>query len=365
MQTLHWCITTPNTPHADLFLSPCLKEVFIYPSHWRLTEIPHDIIPAVASTISALPSTLRSLRVHRIGSSVDLKDSLSSVALRCGPSLVEFTSPGPLSDVAVNHLIHFPNLGIWGVEGPPPSYSALSLPPTFPPLVEFTLEGCAARGWLSLLERLEDRDASTRGATPLSRAKESLETLTIRSAPGLIIDISFTSPIFIFRNLVNLRALVVCHEGQCIFRLDNDNVTELAMAMPQLESLFLGYPCFRNTCTTTIACLLPISVYCVKLQKLSIHFNTANIVDDLKNISEDPRSHERHSLPRCPLLCLDVWMLLLALDEPGYETVANGMIDIFPSLESCDAMVYNFDWIRVSERIAERKGSRALQTYSW
>ena len=106
-------------------------------------------------------------------------------------------------------------------------------------------------------------------------------------------------------------------------------------------------------------------LHCNQLGVLDVHFNTTNIVDDLKNISEDPRSQERRSLPRCPLLCLDVWMLLLALDEPGYETVANGMIDIFPSLESCDAMVYNFDWIRVSERIAERKGSRPLQTYSW
>lgn len=58
-----------------------------------------------------------------------LKDSFSSVALRCGPSLLEFTSPVPLSDAAINHLIRLPHLRTWRVEGPPPNYSASSLPP--------------------------------------------------------------------------------------------------------------------------------------------------------------------------------------------------------------------------------------------
>lgn len=138
--------------------------------------------------------------------------------------------------------------------------------------------------------------------------------------------------------------------GQCTFRLNNDDVTKLAMALPQLESLLLGYPCSQNTCATTVACLLPISVYCVKLRELEIHFNTTNIVDDLESISKDPWLQDLRSLPRCTLSC-HVGHTSQILDEPGLETVVNGTVDIFPSLRE----FYGFGeaWLQVYDRIME------------
>ena len=112
------------------------------------------------------------------------------------------------------------------------------------------------------------------------------------------------------------------HNGPCVFKLNNDNVSELVMALPRLDFLLLGYPCNKNTCATTVACLLPISVHCAGLQSPEIHFNTTNIVDDLENISEDPRFQELRFLQKCALSCLEVHEIPLTIDESEFETGA-------------------------------------------
>jgi len=189
--------------------------------------------------------------------------------------------------------------------------------------------------------------------TPLSRAKESLKSLHTKSCPDFIIDARFTSPIQMFRNLVSLNVGTSCHypndDNRCASKLDNDDVTELTISLPKLKSLFLGGLCTENTCVTTAACLLQISVHCLRLRDLEIHFNTTNIVDDLKMISGDPRFQELRSLPKCTLLFFDAFSMPLALDEPGFKAVINGMTNIFPCLEYCVGS--DPAWIELSERL--------------
>lgn len=362
LQELSWCITDFNFPYvADLFFSPHLKKITISASEHN---IPLDTLPAIASIISTLPaSALQLLQVDSRRSTMPwayFKDTLSSVALRCGPSLVGFISPTPLSEAAVNHLIQLPRLRLWGVGGPPPSCSASSLPLVFPPLTGFILGEGAAHGWLSLFKSLDHNVSTTTGATPLSRVRESLISLNVENTTSPIIDISFTSPIQIFRNLVQLGVWDRCHVGgdndQCAFKLNNDNVAELAMALPRLVSLLLGHPCSKNTCATTAACLLPISVHCINMGTLEIHFNTTNIVGDLANISEDPRLQELYLRPRCTLSRLNVHQMPLTLDEPGLKIVANGMITIFPYLKQC--VGDKRSWGKLSAKIADLRRTK-------
>jgi len=339
-----------------------LKRVNIYASWtWSNSKVPHDLLPVVASTISTLPtSALQSISTdfdhHREVPWAYFQDAFSSAVLRCGPSLTKFTSPTPLSDAAINHLIQLPHLRTWRIECPPPNYSSSSLPLVFPPLTELTLGRGVAYEWLSLFKRLEVPVSITQDTAPLHKVKESLESLNVQDLPGPIINSSFTSPIRMFRNLVSLNLGARCYdkgsEGQCAFKLNNSDVTDLAMALPQLESLLLGRPCSGNACPATVARLLPISVYCLKLKVLDIHFNTVNIVEDFKGVSEDPKLRELRSLPRCALTYLDVGVTPLALDEPVIETVAKGMVDIFPSLQSCHG--YRFAWGEVHMKINKR-----------
>ena len=359
LQYLFWRITACNIRYADLFFSPYMERISIDLSCVQNnTRSPRrNILPAVASIMSAFPtSALQCIHVDdcRMTRWVDFGDSLSSTVVRCGPSLTEFTSAIPLSDAAVNHLVQLPHLHTWHIEGPPPNYSTASLPLIFPPLTKLTLGRGAPRGWLSLFERLERCAFATRGTIPLSKVKRSLESLTIKGTPIPIIDGSFVFPIRAFQNLVHLNMELYCDNqengDQCIFELDDDDVAKLAMVLSQLESLMLGYACFQNTCATTIGCLLPISVHCVRLQSLEVHFNTTNIVDDLKNVSEDPRFQELRPLPRCTLSRLDVSDIPLTLDEPGLETVAKGMVGILPSLERCVGL--EPVWDMISDRIS-------------
>ena len=295
LQALNWSCTRFNLPYLDLFLSQNLTAIAI-PTSWGDPESPRSSLQAIASTISALPtSTLRLLSVHLHDHGIPrtyLKDSLSSVVLRCGPSFRDFFTLIPLSDAAVSHLILLPHLHT--------------------------------------------------GTTPLSWMRGPLDTLNTENFPEPTIDPSFTSVIQSFRNMVYLNVAVVCRNGQCVFNLNNDDVAELAMALPRLEFL-LGYPCCENTCATTVACLHQISIHCAGLQLLGIHLNTIKIVDDLKNISEDPRFQGLRSLRKYALSCLDVHKLPLTLDGSGLETVARGMADIFPNLDRCDGWD-ELDW---------------------
>jgi len=364
LQDLSLCITESSLPYADLFFSPHLKRIHIYVS-WPgdNTALPLGSLQILASIISALPtSSLERISVdtdHHALPWAHFKDSLSSVILRCGPSFTEYNAPVPLSSAALNHLIHLPHLRTWRIHSPPPTYSASSLPLVFPPLKELSLWEGAACGWFPLLRRLEDGASTTQCVTPLSKAKESLIFLNVKDMPGINVDPSFISTIQCFRNLVDLDLMASCYDGsrdQCIFKLNNGNVTELAMALTQLEFLLLGHPCSENTCLTTVACLLPISVHCSKLEKLEIHFNTTNIVDDLRNILEDPRFQQLRSLQRCPLTRLDVYETPLRLDESDLETVVEGMADIFPSLT--DFYGIEKSWFVLSRQITDlREGS--------
>jgi len=373
LQGLAWRITVSNLPHIDLFFSPHLKEITVFTSTSLLRggKTPPHIMSAITSAISTFPtSTLQHLFVdysHRGIQWAPFRESFSSLALRCGPSLMEFTSSVSLSSAAINHLIHLPHLHTWRVGGPPPHYSASSLPLVFPPLIKFTLGRGATWQWFSLFERLEHGISATQGITPLSKMKGSLEYLKVEESDPLFpnINVSFIATIKIFQNLAHLDVGAFCYErgeGRCIFKLDNNDVVALAMALSQLESLLLGHPCFENTCATTATCLLPISVYCIKLQKLEIHFNTTNIVDDLKNISRG-RFQELLPLPRCPLSCLEVSRIPLTLDGAGFETVVNWMMDIFPSLECCQGQ--GDIWYNISDRLMALRKARTSRGGHW
>ena len=353
LEGLTLCIRRSNLPYLDLFFSPNLKRISISTS-WGGPKFPRSSLPDIASTISPLPTpTLRLLSVHMSDHGIlptYLKDSLSSVILRCGSSFRDFSSSTPLSDAAINHLIHLPHLRTWHTANSPPNYSTSSPPLVFPPLEEFILWEGVAHGWLSLFKRLGDCVSSTQGATPLSGLRESLHTLYIAKFPDPIIDPSFTSVIQTFRNLVDLEVTVNCRGGQCVFKLNDENVSELAAALPRLSFLFLGPPCDKNTCATTVAWLLQISIHCTRLQTLEIHFNTTNIAYDLKNISEDPLFQESRSLRKCTLSRLNVHKMLLTLDKSAFETVARGMVAIFPDLVRCDGLG------KLERKIAEVRG---------
>ena len=177
------------------------------------------------------------------------------------------------------------------------------------------------------------------GATPLSKTEESLKSLNTEVPSALIIDTLFTSPIQILRNLVHLSIKVSCRDesdGGSAISSCNDHFTDLATTLPRLESLLLGRACFQNTCATTVVCLLPISVHCVKLDRIEIHFIQRASLTISRTSQRTPQFQELRSLPKCTLSRLDVYRIPLTVDELCLGIVVGRMIGIFPSLERCE-----------------------------
>jgi len=89
LQDLYWCIARHNLPYAELFFSPHLKKISISVSwKWSGYQAPRDVLPIIASAISALPASALQLLLVSGGNRevpwVHFKDQFSNVALRCG-----------------------------------------------------------------------------------------------------------------------------------------------------------------------------------------------------------------------------------------------------------------------------------------
>ena len=134
---------------------------------------------------------------------------------------------------------------------------------------------------------------------------------------------------------------------------------QLSAALPRLEWLDLGLPC-SETSSTTVSCLLALSVHCKNLRNLRVHSNTANLTDDIRFLSEDPDLGGLQSLPaRCPLESLVVGGLSFPNVTPcDITTTAKGFVDIFPSISRFKRL-YNWDWDTLGFRVCQIRAMQA------
>ena len=181
----------------------------------------------------------------------------------------------------------------------------------------------------------------------------SLRHLRVRG-DGLAINNALTCPIRVFQNLVQLNVDVYCFEDECSFELNDEDVGTLVMALPRLKMLVLGHPCPMDLCHTTVACLLTISIHCVELEVLEIHFNTRQLAAHLEEMSmeEEEEEEEGESSQMCNLKTLGVHEMPLVLAALEEEEVCDGLWNIFPSLECIiRAKDSESDWDAISKRM--------------
>ena len=305
-----------------LFLSPHLRRIKFYTYLCDLA--------AFSQIIPALPSSLESLDVELDPKDAEhAKDALSSFVCRCGSSLRSLGIRGLLSDAATLHLIQLPNLTRWMTDQGPPQVTST---PVLRSLEHFHFKGEAILPWLRFLA---------------SDGKGTREGLKFLDLPhGTVIDSTLLFPIVNLRNLVKL----LVHnkdcgtEESCSFHLTDDNVEDLAAALPRLESLRLGHPCSRNTCKTTVASLMSISIHCLDLSILETHFNTQTIVDDMQSLLNGGVGHNK---AKCRLWRILVGYQPLELDSADLRTIAMGFSVIFPRM----VQLVGYHWIGLRRRI--------------
>ena len=128
---------------------------------------------------------------------------------------------------------------------------------------------------------------------------------------------------------MTLEAQVNCSSvGTCIFQLTDDDMENLAIALPHLESLRLGKPCIFDTCKTTVAALMSISVHCLDLTET--HFNTLEIVRDSQRVLDRGAGRDD---AKCRVSNLPVGGLSVEAQK-NIETVVMGLKVIFPCLRN-------------------------------
>ena len=105
----------------------------------------------------------------------------------------------------------------------------------------------------------------------------------------------------------------------------------LASALPRLSSLQLGMPCRGDSCNTTVASLMSVSVHCLDLEVLETHFSTQTIVGDIRRLLDEDTRRDK---TKCKLQELLVGSLPLEVREEDIETIAMGFESVFPHLKN-------------------------------
>ena len=280
----------PNLSHLICHLSkvhPLLIPCFLSPYLTHFTLRPHqsylvgDYRLDLGPAFQVLPTLcLQELIIDFCPGPADrLEGEVSPTIQRCGDSLRTLDVSVSLSEAALNHILRLKNLRLLCVCNPPPA--TLPFPATLPPLQALILGNEESHEWISWLKwrvgRTPGRQDSPLECTGLQA------TLTYLSFQEFVCNIgaAFISPFSHFPNLVHLEVPSGCWVlSDCSFFLTNRDVIQLSAALPRLEWLDLGLPCSESSCTT-VSCLLALSAHCKNLRNLRIHFNTANLTDDI------------------------------------------------------------------------------------
>ena len=332
---------------------------------------------SLTDAISAIPGS--SLQQFSLGeyrwenSSTKFMQEVSAMVLRCGPALNYLNAGVELSEQAILHVLELPNLHTLKLTHELlPEFSAiLSLQDTtvFPALKSLTLASPTTHAWLPFLNDLLWRHptvtATRRPGQPQSQIGIHATLRELSCWCGEVPKRLIVKQAFAFWNLTTLEVGRFCPAEGCSFDLTDDDITTLTKALPHMQTLLLGHPCWLNTCQTTFKSLLVLSAGCVELTELIIHFNTANIVEDVKSLleSEDPDIQKLGKGPRCSVAALPVFLTPLAVGKPDAEVLAKGFTYVFPTLESVRPIsrgAGSSAWLCVTAAISRLKGLHNL-----
>ena len=328
---------------------------------------------SLTDAISVIPGT--SLRRFSLGeyqwenASTKFKHEVSAMVSRCGPALDYLNAGAELSEQAILHVMQLPHLHTLKLthESPPDITNAfLRDTIVLPSVHSLTLATPTAHAWLPFLNDLRWRHSTPTATWGFGQSQvqigihSSLEELYCGS--GEVPKRAIIKQALAFTNLTTLEVGRFCPADRCSFDLTDDDLTTLTKALPRLRKLLLGHPCWLNTCQTTFRGLLTLSTNCVGLTELIVHFNTINIVEDVKSLleAEDPHVQTLRKGPRCGVTTLPVFLAPLTVDKPDTDVVAKGLLSVFPRLGCIPVCTGGSGaatsaWVRVGAAISRLK----------
>jgi len=352
LRDLSWAAEPHTLPFYRLLLSPHLTEFSF--KYWYLGgEVPDDVLSDITLVVLELENLpLRHLHLSVPGAmSPSLDSAVSSTVLRCGPSLETLSVTTPLSDAALQHIMRLPNLTTWNAVNGPARISKISLSNAFPELKVLELQTEASLDWLPLFGAAGRCTSSGQDSrAPFNHAPGQKLTV-LRCWADVSVDAAFMYPITLFHGLVKLLLDSPCSSvGGCAFSLTDNDVAEIATALPRLRRAIFGSACSANSCRTTVSSLVFLSTRCKSLEYLELHVNTTNLRDDLESVSVDPRPEDLPSSPERPLT-LFMADAPYSISEEDVVPVLTSFLRILPSLDE----IYgnNTGWRELNLRLRE------------
>ena len=357
LRDLEWKASLFALPFYRLLFSPKLTTFSFTYYSVPFDDFPEEDLLILQTMVTGLDTfPLRHLRLQWCipkEARSRMEPFASSAILRCGRALETLAIFSPLSDAAIEHLMQLPNLIIWYAANGPPKTCNLPLSDIFPQLDHLGLGEETSLEWLNFLTK-----NTARGISSGQNSRPPPSYAPIQELGGLAtyakahIDAAFISPVMLFRELIFLRLESACSSlGECAFSLTDDDIAEIAAALPRLGEVVLGRVCPVNSCRTTVASLVSFSTGCRDLEHLEVHFNTANLRHDLESVLADPRLEKLPSLRTCDVFQLSLSNAPNTMKEDDVGPVLEGLLKIFPSLTEISGD--GTSWVELSQKLRE------------
>ena len=334
LRSLYWWVVGATVPLHRLLLSTKLTAL-------SLIHLPSDSPEGELSVLQPVIVGLDTFHLRDLHiqwwifdeTSVQMESATSSAVLRCGPALEKLTVVSPLSDAAIQYIMQLPNLRTWHTASGPPSTPNLSLSDIFPRLDHLSLAVEKSLEWITLFTKTPRRIPSGQSSHPSLKHGPAQRLTLLDILPNVTIDTVFMSRVIQFRELTILRLKSACsHLQGCVFNLTDDDIAEIATALPHLEEAVLGRVCSANSCQTTIESLVFLSTRCRDLRVLEVHFNTTYLRNDLEFVLTDHLFHDLPTRRTSDNFHLSLSRAPCGISGDDFALVLMGFRRIFPSL---------------------------------
>lgn len=333
LQLLNWTTGRLSLPWLHLLLSPSLSDIHIDLNGGRA-------IPVNVAVIRALPTIhLKSIAFSTLHTNTEVSAALLDLILKSRQVVSIYMQQEDNSEGA----------------NPPVDATKDELEPIeLPALKSITI---AFRKEPSFLPSFFDRSTLPNaqqvylqhsGKTEWLGSDILFDNMLSSLSPGVLHALRYTShyhgmditsvgiqQLRGFTALRTVRVTSLCSTARCKFFLSDDDISSIAIAMPNLTELYLGgTPCMSTLVNVSMDSLAVLAANCTKLRELQIHFDTAGFINRALEVPNEhvPPPKLRPNL--CQLGQLNVGRIPLNRGTDGYWTVGMALLQIFPSLTS-------------------------------
>ena len=314
-------------------------------------------IAAIASMITAFPKLCPNLYWIRFGGlprDSMITDAVSELVLRTGRNALQYFSVDlPLTAEALEVICKHPDLSTLST-----SFDWHTTLPTMalPNLTDMDIDGCYDHDWLqgfcgASLGKLTSVSISSHSDSTDEFLGAFKTVALTTSIPTTLSSLRYNTecswkpdyrPLLPFTQLRDLVISSTC-DIECSSTIDDNTITDLAQAMPQLEFLRLGNSPCETPAGVTAKGLTALAYHCPHLFNLCIHFQVASL-DPAVIPNLTPSDESTITRGGCALCSLQVGRI--RVPEESTSMVASALVQIFPDLKEIEC--FDMGWEKVS-----------------